>query len=264
MYGPVTYDLVSLLRDAYIAWDEERQLDLAVRYWERARAAGVPVHADFGRVLARLRMDGRAAPVQGARHLRAPCPSRRQVRLPARHAAWSWATCAAPARATASWRRCCALLEALDGARAGAVELHVLMAHRDDPCRGPRRTNAAAYRCARPSRCWRSGGKPLIVWQIEALARAGYRDVVINVAHLAGALAAALGDGSAFGRTDCLVARTRAARNGRRHRHRDAAAASGSRADRLGRPVDRVRLRDAARTRRRHGRRPASRRACIW
>jgi len=46
--GPVTYDLVSLLRDAYIAWDEERQIDWAVRYWERARAAGLPVDADFG------------------------------------------------------------------------------------------------------------------------------------------------------------------------------------------------------------------------
>ena len=46
--GPVTYDLVSLLRDAYIAWDEERQIDWAVRYWERARAAGVPVGSDFG------------------------------------------------------------------------------------------------------------------------------------------------------------------------------------------------------------------------
>ena len=31
------------------------------------------------------------------------------------------------------------------------------------------------------------GGKPLIVWQIEALARAGFADIVINVAHLADA-----------------------------------------------------------------------------
>jgi hypothetical protein len=45
--GPITYDLVSLLRDAYVAWDEERQLDWAVRYWERARKAGLPVDADF-------------------------------------------------------------------------------------------------------------------------------------------------------------------------------------------------------------------------
>jgi hypothetical protein len=45
--GPITYDLVSLLRDAYVTWDEERELDWAIRYWERARAAGLPVDADF-------------------------------------------------------------------------------------------------------------------------------------------------------------------------------------------------------------------------
>ncbi len=43
------------------------------------------------------------------------------------------------------------------------------------------------------------GGKPLIAWQIEALARAGYRDIVINAAWLAPRLVAALGDGDAFG-----------------------------------------------------------------
>ena len=48
VFGPITYDLVSLLRDAYVAWDEERQIDWAVRYWERARRAGLPVDADFG------------------------------------------------------------------------------------------------------------------------------------------------------------------------------------------------------------------------
>jgi len=46
--GPVTYDLVSLLRDAYVFWDEEDQLDHAVRYWERLRKAGLPVPEDFG------------------------------------------------------------------------------------------------------------------------------------------------------------------------------------------------------------------------
>ncbi len=48
VYGPITYDLVSLLKDAYIQWDEERILDWAIRYWEQARKAGLPVHADFG------------------------------------------------------------------------------------------------------------------------------------------------------------------------------------------------------------------------
>jgi aminoglycoside/choline kinase family phosphotransferase len=48
VYGPITYDLVSLLRDAYIEWDEALQIDWAARYWQRARAAKLPVGADFG------------------------------------------------------------------------------------------------------------------------------------------------------------------------------------------------------------------------
>ncbi len=47
VYGPITYDLVSLLRDAYIAWEEERVIDWAIRYWEMARRAGLPVAGDF-------------------------------------------------------------------------------------------------------------------------------------------------------------------------------------------------------------------------
>ncbi len=47
VYGPITYDLVSLYKDAYIYWDEERVLDWVIRYWEAARAAGLPVRADF-------------------------------------------------------------------------------------------------------------------------------------------------------------------------------------------------------------------------
>jgi MurNAc alpha-1-phosphate uridylyltransferase len=43
------------------------------------------------------------------------------------------------------------------------------------------------------------GGKPLLVWQIEALARAGFRDVVVNGAHLAERLVAAVGDGARYG-----------------------------------------------------------------
>ena len=48
VYGPISYDLVSLLRDAYIDWSEEQELDWAVRYWERAREARLPVAGDFG------------------------------------------------------------------------------------------------------------------------------------------------------------------------------------------------------------------------
>lgn len=48
VYGPVTYDLVSLFKDAYVRWDEEHVIDWVVRYWEKAGEAGLPVHADFG------------------------------------------------------------------------------------------------------------------------------------------------------------------------------------------------------------------------
>jgi len=48
VYGPITYDLASIYRDAYIQWDEEHQLDWVIRYWEKARAAGLPVREDFG------------------------------------------------------------------------------------------------------------------------------------------------------------------------------------------------------------------------
>jgi aminoglycoside/choline kinase family phosphotransferase len=45
--GPITYDMVSLMRDAFISWDEERVLDWSVRYWEKAKRAGLPVERDF-------------------------------------------------------------------------------------------------------------------------------------------------------------------------------------------------------------------------
>ena len=47
VHGPICYDLVSLLCDAYVQWEEARVLDWAVRYWEKARKAGLPVRADF-------------------------------------------------------------------------------------------------------------------------------------------------------------------------------------------------------------------------
>jgi N-acetylmuramate 1-kinase len=45
--GPISYDVASMLRDAFISWDEEREIDWAVRYWTQARAAGLPVREDF-------------------------------------------------------------------------------------------------------------------------------------------------------------------------------------------------------------------------
>ncbi len=45
--GPLTYDLASLLLDARTTWDEAQQLDWAIRYWEMAKAADLPVPPDF-------------------------------------------------------------------------------------------------------------------------------------------------------------------------------------------------------------------------
>ena len=48
LYGPITYDIASLLRDAFHSWEEDFVLDITIRYWERARKAGLPVGNDFG------------------------------------------------------------------------------------------------------------------------------------------------------------------------------------------------------------------------
>jgi aminoglycoside/choline kinase family phosphotransferase len=48
VYGPITYDIASLMRDAFLSWDEDFVLDVTVRYWQQARKAGLPVGDDFG------------------------------------------------------------------------------------------------------------------------------------------------------------------------------------------------------------------------
>ena len=52
VYGPITYDIASLLRDAFISWDEDFVLDITVRYWEQAKKRGLmdfeDWHSDFG------------------------------------------------------------------------------------------------------------------------------------------------------------------------------------------------------------------------
>jgi N-acetylmuramate 1-kinase len=48
VFGPITYDVASLFRDAFISWEEARVVDWVVRYWQKARRAGLPVDPDFG------------------------------------------------------------------------------------------------------------------------------------------------------------------------------------------------------------------------
>ncbi len=47
VYGAITYDLVSLFKDAYIRWEEDQVLDWVVRYWQKAKQAGLPVPGDI-------------------------------------------------------------------------------------------------------------------------------------------------------------------------------------------------------------------------
>jgi aminoglycoside/choline kinase family phosphotransferase len=48
VYGPITYDIASLMRDAFLSWEEDFCLDVTIRYWEKARKVGLPVGDDFG------------------------------------------------------------------------------------------------------------------------------------------------------------------------------------------------------------------------
>ncbi len=47
LYGPISYDVTCLCRDAFISWEESQVLDWTIRYWQKARAAGLPVKEDF-------------------------------------------------------------------------------------------------------------------------------------------------------------------------------------------------------------------------
>jgi aminoglycoside/choline kinase family phosphotransferase len=47
VFGPISYDVACLFRDAFISWEEERVLDGTIRYWEKARKARLPVPQDF-------------------------------------------------------------------------------------------------------------------------------------------------------------------------------------------------------------------------
>ena len=48
VYGPITYDIASLMRDAFLSWEEDFVLDVTIRYWQKARSKGLPVGDDFG------------------------------------------------------------------------------------------------------------------------------------------------------------------------------------------------------------------------
>jgi aminoglycoside/choline kinase family phosphotransferase/very-short-patch-repair endonuclease/GTP:adenosylcobinamide-phosphate guanylyltransferase len=208
VYGPITYDLASIYKDAYIRWDEERRARLAgalLGGGAQSRPAGA---GRLRRVLPRFRMDGRAASYQGAGHLRPPLPPRRQDRLSEGHAAGDGLSAPRlqplqrPRRLSAPARR--------HRRQTGRSGLYVLM-HHPSPITHPPSPFKAMILAAglgermrpltdhTPKPLLVAGGKALIVWQIERLRAAGFVDLVINHAHLGQQIEDFLGDGAAFG-----------------------------------------------------------------
>ena len=105
VYGPISYDMASLVRDAFISWDEERVLDWTVRYWDKARRAGLPVGADFGDFYRDLEWMGLQRHLKVLGHFRAHPPPRRQDAAISRTRRASSAMCARSPRATTRSRR---------------------------------------------------------------------------------------------------------------------------------------------------------------
>ncbi|WP_327439038.1 aminoglycoside phosphotransferase family protein [Pseudomonas donghuensis] len=47
VYGPVTYDVTCLFKDAFLSWPQARVQGWLKDYWQRAQTKGIPVQADF-------------------------------------------------------------------------------------------------------------------------------------------------------------------------------------------------------------------------
>ena len=47
VYGPVTYDVTCLFKDAFLSWPEERVRGWLESYWQQATALNIPVQPDF-------------------------------------------------------------------------------------------------------------------------------------------------------------------------------------------------------------------------
>ena len=47
VYGPITYDVTSLFKDAFLSWPDERVQGWLQRYWQQAQALGLPVPGEW-------------------------------------------------------------------------------------------------------------------------------------------------------------------------------------------------------------------------
>jgi aminoglycoside/choline kinase family phosphotransferase len=48
VYGPITYDIASLMRDAFVSWEEEFVMDVTIRYWSAAKKVGLIENGPWG------------------------------------------------------------------------------------------------------------------------------------------------------------------------------------------------------------------------
>ena len=205
--GPVGYDLVSLLKDCYIAWPRERVVQLG------ARLSRAPAQPQGGAGRRERRASSCAGSTSSACSGTSRCSASSAACgiATARPAIWPTCrarstTCATPARATRSLRisrafsssawfpRCRAPTPRWPPAaarRRAGMKAMVLAAGRGERMRPLTDTL--------PKPLLSVGGRPLIAWHLAALARAGIREVVINLSWLGEKLRAALGDGRGYG-----------------------------------------------------------------
>ena len=87
VYGPITYDIAILMRDAFLSWDEEFVLDCIVRYWERAKKGRPARRSGFRRVLPAVEWMGLQRHIKVLGHLLPHQLPRRQAAIPGRSAA---------------------------------------------------------------------------------------------------------------------------------------------------------------------------------
>ncbi len=155
VHGPLTYDLVSLLRDCYIAWPAEQVRGWMAAYRRRADRSGPRRRRRRRAIRALVRPDVRAAASQDERNLLPSLAPRRQARLSRRHTAHARLR----ARGGRPPRRARRPRRAARSARAAAACGAARGERRregDDPRRGSRRADASADARRGRSRCSRS------------------------------------------------------------------------------------------------------------
>jgi hypothetical protein len=193
VYGPISYDVASLFRDAFISWPEERVLDWTVRYWERPgapacrsmRTSATSTATWNGWACSATSRCWASSPDSTtATANRNTSPTRRASALRASrrralHRSRRWRACSTNSRARAR-DRIHVLMRAMILAAGRGERMRPLTDSHAQAAAA--RGRQAAHRLAS-----RGAGA------------AGIRDIVVNHAHLGHLIESALGDGKRFG-----------------------------------------------------------------